>query len=238
MSPVSSKRLIKNLTIFVSTFILSIMETNIAILMADLSGYTAMTEIHGGESAAEIVERYMDIVHKSLVGDSSLHERVGDQVVIVSSSAESLAYSATFLLEFAHEQNDFLPVHAGLHYGPIVRRGNGYFGSTINTASRIMSSADKGRILCSSDFLDQLPEGHSFVVRNKGRHQFKNLLRPVELFEMSCCVTNISKTFVIDPVCHMLIRSPEIALHLKHDDASYYFCSEKCRDIYRGMKPY
>ena len=31
------------------------METEIAILMADLSGYTAMTEMHGPRLAAEII---------------------------------------------------------------------------------------------------------------------------------------------------------------------------------------
>ncbi|MBK9381422.1 MAG: hypothetical protein IPN39_08830 [Chitinophagaceae bacterium] len=99
------------------------MEINIAILMADLSGYTAMTEIHGAESAAAMVDRYLTLVNKSLVGDSHLHERIGDQVVIISSHAEQLAYTATFLFEFAHEQEDFLPLHAALHYGPVVKKG-------------------------------------------------------------------------------------------------------------------
>lgn len=40
------------------------MEINIAILMADLSGYTAMTEIHGAESAAAMVDRYLTLVNK------------------------------------------------------------------------------------------------------------------------------------------------------------------------------
>ena len=84
--------------------------------MADLSGYTAMTD--GAESAAAMVDRYLTLVNKSLVGDSHLHERIGDQVVIISSHAEQLAYTATFLFEFAHEQEDFLPLHAALHYGP------------------------------------------------------------------------------------------------------------------------
>lgn len=38
------------------------MEKDIAILMADLTGYTAMTDVHGGASAAQIVNRYMKIV--------------------------------------------------------------------------------------------------------------------------------------------------------------------------------
>jgi class 3 adenylate cyclase len=208
------------------------METNIAIMMADLSGYTALTEIHGAERAADMVDRYLELVNKSLVGDSRLHERAGDQVVIVSSSAEQLAYTATFLFERVHEQESFLALHAGLHYGPVIQKGNAYFGSAMNTASRIMSAAEKGKILCSKEFLEQLPVSHAFVTSNKGWHQFKNLLHPVDLFELHCCIRNISRTYVIDPVCHMLITTPKKAVQLEHKGTAYYFCSEKCRDMY------
>lgn len=91
-------------------------------MMADLSGYTAMTEIHGADSAISIIDKYLDIVKKSLVGSSHLHERIGDEMVIVADSAEDLAYTATFMFEQAHNENEFLPLHAGLHYGPIVKK--------------------------------------------------------------------------------------------------------------------
>ena len=45
------------------------MEKNIAILMADLSGYTALTETHGSVAAADIIDRYIAIVENCLVGD-------------------------------------------------------------------------------------------------------------------------------------------------------------------------
>lgn len=213
------------------------METNIAILMADLSGYTAMTEIHGAMSAADIIERYLAIVKRSLVGDSQLHERVGDQVVIVSSHAENLAYTASFLYENVHNEDYFLALHAGLHYGPVVKKNNAYFGSTINAAARIMSAADKGKIVCSDTFLNQLPGNHSFAVNPKGAHTFKNLRQSFELFEINCCIRHLSKTYEIDPVCHMLIKSPDKALHISHPDRSYYFCSQSCMEMFNTLHP-
>ena len=62
----------------------------ITILMVDLSGYTAMTEAHGGRSAAEIVARFSEIVQDALYKDSRLVECVGDGVLIVSPVAEDL----------------------------------------------------------------------------------------------------------------------------------------------------
>ena len=51
------------------------MQTKIAIFMADLSGYTALTEVHGAETEATLVGQFMEMVNRSLVGDSRLHER-------------------------------------------------------------------------------------------------------------------------------------------------------------------
>ncbi len=211
------------------------METNIAIMMADLSGYTAMTEVHGAHMAVDLIDKYMSIVNKSLVRSTHLHERVGDEMVIVATTAEDLAYSATFLFERAHEESRFLPLHAGMHYGPIIKKDGDYFGTTINTASRITSVAEKGRIVCSAEFAGQLPEGHPFILKNKGQFAFKNLLKKVELYEMSCCIEYMSRKYVIDPVCHMLIKTPATALHFKHNEEDHYFCSMHCLKIYKDL---
>lgn len=211
------------------------METNIAIMMADLSGYTAMTEIHGANSAVSLIDKYLAIVKKSLVGSSRLHERVGDEMIIVADTAEDLAYTATFLFEHAYEEKQFLPLHAGIHYGPIIKKDGDYYGTTINTAARITSVAEKGKIVCSAEFLKQLPDGHPYVVKNKGIHTFKNLMQQVELFEMSCCIEYLSRKYVIDPVCHMLIKTPATAVQLEHEGETYYFCSGKCLEMYKTL---
>ena len=54
------------------------MEENVAILMADLSGFTALTETHGAVSAADIIEKYIRIAENCLVGNTIIHERKGD----------------------------------------------------------------------------------------------------------------------------------------------------------------
>jgi len=204
-------------------------------MMADLSGYSAMTEVHGANSAISIIDKYLDIVKKSLVGSSHLHERVGDEMIIIASTAEDLAYTATMMFEHAHEEDQFLPLHAGLHYGPIIKKDGDYFGTTINTASRITSVATKGQMVCSSDFISQLPENHPFIIDSKGLHQFKNLLKPVDLFEMSCCIEYMTRKYVIDPMCHMLIKTPATALQWQHKEEHYYFCSEICLEMYKKL---
>lgn len=73
------------------------MEKNIAILMADLSGYTALTETHGSVAAADLIDKYIGIVENCLVGDSRLHERAGDEIMIVSASPDFLLATALMI---------------------------------------------------------------------------------------------------------------------------------------------
>jgi adenylate cyclase len=121
--------------------------------MADLSGYTAMTDVHGGPSAAQLVIKYMDLVYKSLTGESHLVQRIGDQVVILSDRAEDLVETIRKLNDEILAENHFLGLHAGLHFGPLHEEDGNLFGSTINVASRILGLARRGEIFCSSAFL-------------------------------------------------------------------------------------
>jgi len=96
-------------------YLCAIMEQDIAILIADLSGYTALTETHGASSAADLIDKYVEIVNDSLVGESHLHERVGDEVMIVSDSADHLLSTAVVLLQNVLSEYNFLHIHGALH---------------------------------------------------------------------------------------------------------------------------
>ena len=75
------------------------MEEQVAIMFADLSGYTALTETHGAHVAADLIDKYSELVNKSLAGDSKVYQYTGDEVVIVSSSADHLAATATLMIQ-------------------------------------------------------------------------------------------------------------------------------------------
>lgn len=208
------------------------MEEHLAIMMADLSGYTALTEVHGAESAAATIDRYMALVNRSLAGDSVLHQRVGDEVMVVASNAIDLAYTATVLFQHAYEENHFLPLHAGLHFGPVLNREGSYFGSAVNLTARITAAAEPGKICCSEAFIQQLPAGHPFNLEAKGPCQFKNVAAPVNLYELSCCSQDMNDGVHIDPVCRMILLPAMHPVHLEHEGRHFYFCSETCRLVF------
>ncbi|HSU27603.1 MAG TPA: adenylate/guanylate cyclase domain-containing protein [Chitinophagaceae bacterium] len=203
------------------------MEQNVALLIADLSGYTAMTEMHGGAGAADLIDAFLEIVKESLAGDSHLHQRTGDEVLIVSSSPDHLLATAILLLQKTSGRNNFLQLHGGLHYGTILKRNNDYFGTTINLTARIAAHANAGSFCCSSEFKNALTNPEKFRFDTRGNHQFKNLADEIEVYELSID----QPPFYIDPVCRMLINEMENAIS-HPDKQDLLFCSSDCLDIY------
>ncbi len=205
------------------------MEETLAILMADLSGYTALTEAHGAMSAADLIDTYVEIVNKSLVGNCILKERTGDQVMIVSESADDLLSTSVMILKNASLVDNFLQVHGGLHFGTVLSRNNSYFGSAINLTARIAAKAGPGSFWCSSDFVEALTDRSSFKLHPKGKHSFKNVNEEKEIAEL---LHDHAHHIYIDPICRMLILDKALAIPHPEDD-EIYFCSAGCLEVFR-----
>jgi len=204
------------------------MEENIAILMADLSGYTALTETHGSVSAADLIDRYVEIVEGCLVGDTRLKERTGDEVMIVSKSPDSLLASAYQIMKATSGEDNFLQVHGGLHYGNVLKRRDSYFGSSINLTSRIAAKADPGTFWCSEDFVNSLSDKSLVEMHAKGKHSFKNVSGEKEMYELR---GEDKRSFFIDSVCRMMILDTNKAV--KHPTSEgTFFCSTACLNIF------
>jgi len=51
---------------------------HVVFVIADLSGYTALTEAHGGDEAAMTVARYRKLAEGALADGARIVEQVGD----------------------------------------------------------------------------------------------------------------------------------------------------------------
>ncbi len=210
------------------------MEKYIAILMADLSGYTALTETHGAMLAADLIDKYIHIAKNCLVGDSKLHQRTGDEIMFVSDYPDNLLATALNLEANTTNEENFLQVHGGLHFGKVLKRADNYFGSTVNLVSRIAANAIAGTFWCSGDFVNSLKDKSICAFKSKGNHLFKNINGPKEIFEVTMEKT---KTNYIDPVCRMLIVNPQNAIHHPNEE-ELYFCSSQCLEEYQANRSF
>jgi class 3 adenylate cyclase len=192
-------------------------EIELALLIADLSGYTALTEAHGNMSAAEAVTRYVEIVHEVLHPSARLVERVGDEVLIAADEAASLVQTAINLRDTIELEPLFPTMHAGIHAGSVLEMDGGYFGKALNLGSRVAAHARGNQILCTEQV----------EYRALGPTRFKNITDPVEIFEVIARRQKVESN-LIDPVCRMQVRHDTAPARLPFGEKTYYFCSFDC----------
>jgi len=202
-------------------------EIDIVLLVADLSGYTALTEAHGNVSAAKVVNRYTEIANESLSEGTKLIERVGDEILIAGTDAAGIIKTALKLVHKIETEPFFPTIHAGIHVGKVLEQGGHYFGSALNISSRVASHARGCQILCTKAVAEMVGEMEDIKFRAIGEVNFKNIFEPVALFEIITDCRKLEMNFV-DPVCRMLVSPGSATAHLKFRGNNYYFCSFEC----------
>ncbi|MBI2161029.1 MAG: YHS domain-containing protein [Candidatus Rokubacteria bacterium] len=201
-------------------------ETDAVFLMADLSGFTALTEAHGSLHAADVVARYMEIVRGALEDGVRFVERVGDGILLVADEAAPAVRTAIRLREAIEREPLFPMVRIGLNAGRVVERGGEFFGSPLNLTARVTAHARAGQILCTEPVAASTRALGDVELCKLGTVKFKNVSAPVPVFELVCRPDAAAP--VIDPVCRMRVDPETAAARILYKDAPRYFCSLEC----------
>lgn len=196
-------------------------------LIADLAGYTALTEAMGDMEAAKVIARYVELVDGVLRPGTRMLERVGDEVLIVGDEVASTLRTARDLHAAVECEPLFPAVRAGLHAGRVLEQDGKYFGAVLNLAARVASHAAAGQILCTETVARQADGLEDIQCREVGLVRFRNIVEPVRVFEVIAGL-GCGQTTVVDPVCRMHV-SPETApARQPFGETTYYFCSIGC----------
>lgn len=213
-------------------------EIELALLIADLSGYTALTEAHGNMSAAKAVTRYLEIVHEVLHPSARLVERVGDEVLIVAEDPANLVQTGINLRDTIELEPLFPTMHAGIHTGSLLEKKGHYFGKALNLASRVAAHARGNQVLCTEQVVTLASGMEDLEYRALGLTRFKHILDPVAIFEVITGHQNMETNF-IDPVCRMQVKEDTAPARLPFGEKTYYFCSFDCVKMFvNNPEPY
>jgi adenylate cyclase len=203
-----------------------------ALIIADLAGYTALTEAHGGAEAARTVGRYVELVSQALSAGCRLVERVGDQVLIVSDDIEAAARTAMALRDAIEREPRFPSVRIGIDAGETLEQDGHYFGSALNVAARVATYARPGQILCTERVATALTSVSRIACRFVEAVHPKNVSEPVHVFELA--TSGEQPGVVVDPVCRMRLQPATAVAQLLHGGRIYYFCSLDCAERFAG----
>ena len=199
-------------------------------LFADLAGYTALTEAHGDERAADIAADFHGEVRAVLaLHDADEVKSIGGAVMVVAREPHCAVEVARHLVSEVGARHGALGVRVGMHSGEAVERDGDWFGAAVNLAARVGEVAAAGEVLMTAAtraVAGSALEG--LEVRPRGRRRFKNVGEPVELFAL---VENTSLELArlpVDPVCRMAVQPPGVAR--VHRGVEHHFCSVACAD--------
>jgi adenylate cyclase len=201
-------------------------------VFVDLAGFTALTEAHGDEHAADLVATFCREV-RELISEhrAEVVKTIGDAVLVRFESADDAVRTGLRIADELGARDRFPGVRIGMHTGDAVEREGDWFGATVNLASRVSSAAAAGEVLMTVATREAAAPALADVeVRSEGAQPFKNVGEPVHLFSVSRPGASLAR-LPVDPVCRMAV-DPASGERLVHDGVEYHFCSEQCRDTF------
>jgi len=155
-----------------------------AMVFADISGYTRLTEEHGDEAAADLATAMADLVQGTAVRNRGQAVKfLGDGVMFhFREAADGLLAALDVVAGTAGA--GLPPAHVGLHAGPVVIRDGDCFGRTVNWAARISSQAQADEVLVTREVIEAAA-GVEVTFDPIGPVDLKGIAAPVELFRAS-----------------------------------------------------
>src|SRR5207248_739221 len=198
-------------------------------LFADIAGYTALTEAHGDEQAADLVGMFFDAVSEELPAWGGTHvETIGDATMLrIPDPAKAVLLGLRISQELLRGHGA-PAVSVGLHHGPAIERGGDYFGAAVNLAARVSAAATGGEVLLTAHTAALAPDLNDVLYESRGRHVLRNVREPVELVAAVRHGHTSDRGLAIDPVCRMVVDPDRAAGRLVYEDTAYFFCTLAC----------
>ena len=203
-------------------------ETNleVAILMADISGSSALYEEVGDTDALRLVGTCLDdmaaIIERE--GGTCIRSK-GDDVLAMFADPLAALEASRAMLALKLIGQTALAIHVGATFGNVIRARDDIFGDSVNTAARLSSMAKPGELLASEGFVERLPEVERRRMRLLDTITFKGKDAPTSVFalleEGTQLRTVIGKSPAVTDARKAIRPAPAVTLTLFYADQAY-----------------
>jgi adenylate cyclase len=201
--------------------------TSATVAFVDLAGFTAIADVYGDAAAIAILEIFEGMVREALAGYQPPIKWIGDEAML-SFPGPEVAIQALGALMQACSSEPRLPLtRTGLHHGPVIRRGQDLFGSTVNMAARIVAMAGPGQLLATAP-IAEAASARGIRVRDLGKVALRSVVEEIPLYEIE--LAPAANPAWICPVCKM--HAPYTSYRRVELDGPW-FCSPGCEEAYR-----
>ena len=161
----------------------------LAFMFTDIAGSTRMWERWPSEMT-DALERHDAILRAAIEAGGTVVKTTGDGMMAVfETAADGVAAGLAAQQALTAEPwgvTGPLRVRMAIHAGDAERRGNDYFGPTVNRTARLMAAGHGGQVLLSGAAAalaaDRLPAG--VELRDLGEFRLRDLGRPERVFQL------------------------------------------------------
>ncbi|MDQ6438258.1 hypothetical protein RB623_29770 [Mesorhizobium sp. LHD-90] len=193
----------------------------------DIAGFSAIADVYGDEPAIEVLELFERMVLDAVSGHDPPIKWIGDEVMLSFPDPDSALRALGVLLPACRQEPRLPLTRAALNHGPVIRRANDLFGTTVNVAARIAAIASPGQLLATRPVAEAaIADG--ILVRDLGKVAVRSVAEEIPLYEIA--LAPLPDPAWIDPVCKM--HAP-YASYRRAAPEGPWFCSPRCEEAYR-----
>jgi adenylate cyclase len=153
----------------------------VTVCFADLVGFTRLGEQIPPEDLSRVAGRLTTLAGEVARPPVRLVKTIGDAAMLVGRDADAVIDVALELVQRAEDAGDDFPsLRSGIAHGVALERAGDWYGSPVNTASRVTGVARPGSVLCTAEAREAAGDG--FRWSPAGRRRLKGVGEPVRLF--------------------------------------------------------
>lgn len=164
----------------------------VAILAADVVGYSRLMERDETATLTELKTRWSDVVEPLVARHQGrIFKRIGDGMLVEFGSAVAAVECAIELQKAMAAADEDTPtdrhfvLRIGVHLGDVMVDGSDLYGDGVNVASRIEGLANPGGVAISDAVHEHLRGRIGIDFADSGSHEVKNLERPLHIWTWS-----------------------------------------------------
>lgn len=191
----------------------------------DLAGFTALTEAHGDEDAADLATGFAELTRSVLRPGERLVKTIGDAVLVTSPNADAGVALVERIVTEAAAGGRFPSLRAGLHHGTAIERDGDVFGAAVNLASRVAGEAHPAEVLGTRP-IAEAAHARKIPVADLGKVMLKNVREAIPLYSLALILSDTETP--IDPVCQVPVDRRSATGRLQFKGKEYWFCSLTC----------
>jgi len=207
-------------------------------LFADLAGFTALTEAMGDIDAADLAGQfYGEVRNLAAAHKAEAVKAIGDAVMVrADDAAQAISLALCIVLDVGG-RHFFPTVRVGIHTGPAVERDGDWFGSTVNIVARVSGEAGGDEVLLTEATREPAGSLNGIELRERGRHELKNAVEPLLLYEGLREGSGPRLELELDPVCRMTVDPRRAVGRLLYGEAEYVLLLARvCRSLRREAR--